>query len=383
MPTYSQISQKAHRLGFDVLRVVNVRDLSGKEGWHQDLEAFLSREHHGTMEWMEERADERADPQKLWPDTQSIVMLGMNYAPDTNPLEDLINKSNAAISVYARRRDYHDVIKGKLKELAGFLVKDGGKVKVFVDTAPVMEKPLAHACGLGWQGKHTVLVSRDFGSWLFLGAIFTTLDLPSDKPETDHCGTCTRCLDICPTQAFPAPYQLDARRCISYLTIEHKGPIDREFRAKMGNRIFGCDDCLAVCPWNKFAKASQETRLSLQDELKSLPLQELVQLDDAAFRAMFKGTPIKRTGRERFLRNALIAMGNSQNSDLIPHLLPLLHDPSPLLRGMAVWALGQLDPLMALKLKSQYLTSEIDSHVKDEWHDLLASSSFNNFDVML
>ena len=276
------------------------------------LEAWLAEGHHGSMAWMADTAARRADPRILWPEVRSIVLLGLNYGPETDPLATLGARDRATISVYARNRDYHDVIKGKLKEAAGFLAaRAGSGVKVFVDTAPVMEKPLAQAAGLGWQGKHTVLVSREFGNWLFLGAIFTTAEMPPDAPERDHCGSCRRCLDICPTDAFPAPYRLDARRCISYLTIEHKGHIPPDLRPGIGNRVFGCDDCLAVCPWNKFAQAGREARLKQREDLAAPPLADLARLDDAAFRARFAGTPIKRTGRDRFVRNVLIAIGNS------------------------------------------------------------------------
>jgi epoxyqueuosine reductase len=321
------------------------------------------------MDWMAETAPRRADPHTLWPDVRSIILLGMNYGPDCDPLEDLDKRDRATISVYARNRDYHDVIKGRLKELAGFLVaRAGGDVKVFVDTAPVMEKPLAEAAGLGWQGKHTVLVSREFGSWLFLGAIFTTAEFPPDAPESDHCGSCRRCLDICPTDAFPAPYQLDARRCISYLTIEHKGHIDRELRPGIGNRIFGCDDCLAVCPWNKFAQTGREAKLRQREDLSALPLTELAGLDDAAFRARFAGTPIKRTGRDRFLRNVLIAIGNSGMPALAQPARARLGDESPLVRAMAVWALSRLLPHEDFAaLAARHISEEDDADVICEW----------------
>jgi epoxyqueuosine reductase len=298
-------------------------------------------------------------------------MLGMNYAGEGDPLAMLAHPEKAAISLYARRRDYHDVIKGKLKSVAGLLAARGGAdVKVFVDTAPVMEKPLAQAAGLGWQGKHTVLVSREHGSWLLLGAIYTTVELPADAPEQDHCGSCRRCLDICPTDAFPAPYRLDARRCIAYLTIEHQGHIDAALRPGIGNRVFGCDDCLAVCPWNKFAEAAQETRLALKDELDGLDLATLARLDDAGFRALFAGTPVKRTGRDRFLRNVLIAIGNSGRAELAASALPHLDDPSPLVRAMAVWALGRLDPAQSLALAPAALDAESDPQVRAEWRGL-------------
>ncbi len=321
------------------------------------------------MDWMADTADRRADPRTLWPEVRSIILLGMNYGPDCDPLEYLEKRDRATISVYARNRDYHDVIKGRLKELAGFLVaRAGGDVKVFVDTAPVMEKPLAEAAGLGWQGKHTVLVSREFGSWLFLGAIFTTAELPADAPESDHCGSCRRCLDICPTNAFPAPYQLDARRCISYLTIEHKGHIDRDLRPGIGNRIFGCDDCLAVCPWNKFAEVGREAKLRQRADLSALPLAELAGLDDAAFRARFAGTPIKRTGRDRFLRNVLIAIGNSGMPALADVARARLGDESPLVRAMAIWALSRLLPHEDfIALSARHISEEADADVICEW----------------
>lgn len=334
-----------------------------------DLAAWLARGYQADMDWMAETAPRRADPRTLWPEVRSIILLGMNYGPDCDPLADLDKRDRATISVYARNRDYHDVIKGRLKELAGFLVaRAGGDVKVFVDTAPVMEKPLAQAAGLGWQGKHTVLVSREFGSWLFLGAIFTTAELPADAPESDHCGSCRRCLDICPTNAFPAPYQLDARRCISYLTIEHKGHIDRDLRPGIGNRIFGCDDCLAVCPWNKFAQEGREAKLRQREDLGRLPLAELASLDDAAFRARFAGTPIKRTGRDRFLRNVLIAIGNSGMPALAEAARARLDDASPLVRAMAVWALSRLLPREDFfALSAHYMQSEEDEAVRAEW----------------
>ncbi len=320
------------------------------------------------MGWMEERTDERADPCRLWGEAKTVVMLGMNYAPDSDPLATLGQTDKASISLYARRRDYHDVIKGKLKSVAGLLASRGGvDVKVFVDTAPVMEKPLAQAAGLGWQGKHTVLVSREHGSWLFLGAIYTTADLPADAPESDHCGTCTRCLDICPTDAFPAPYQLDSRRCIAYLTIEHPGHINESLRAGIGNRVFGCDDCLAVCPWNKFAQAARDTRLALRSELDALPLEDLAVLDDAAFRALFAGTPVKRTGRDRFVRNVLIAIGNSGRPALAGSAAALVGDASPLVRAMAAWALIRLDRMRAHGMAPGALALETDADVRREW----------------
>jgi epoxyqueuosine reductase len=321
------------------------------------------------MEWMAETAERRADPRTLWPEVRSVILLGLNYGPTEDPLAELAQRDRGYISVYARNRDYHDVIKGKLKEAAGFLAsKASSDVKVFVDTAPVMEKPLAEAAGLGWQGKHTVVVSREFGDWLFLGAIFTTAELPADEPERDRCGSCRRCLDICPTNAFPAPYQLDARRCISYLTIEHKGHIPEELRPGIGNRIFGCDDCLAVCPWNKFAQAGREARLVQREDLAVLPLRDLAQLDDPSFRVRFAGTPVKRTGRDRFIRNVLIAIGNSGDVALAEEALRLLGDASPLVRAMAVWAIGRLLPSEAVGHHAAgRLEREDDPDVREEW----------------
>ena len=323
------------------------------------------------MGWMAETAERRSAPKALWSEVRSVIMLGMNYGPDEDPLATLGRRDAAAISVYARHRDYHDVIKGKLKELAGALVKSAGagaEVKVFVDTAPVMEKPLAAAAGLGWMGKHTNLVSTEFGSWLFLGSIFTTLDLEPDAPMRDHCGSCRACLDICPTGAFPAPYRLDARRCISYLTIEHKGHIPREFRAPMGNRIYGCDDCLAICPWNKFAVDAREAKLRARPDLIAPSLDALAQLDDASFRTLFSGSPIKRIGIERFLRNVLIAIGNSGDRGLLPHVLGRLGHGSALVRAMAVWAGRRLLGREGLRAAAEdAYRSETDPCVLAEW----------------
>lgn len=327
-------------VGFDICAITHadrINDLRPR------LERFVTLGRHGTMGWMEETLERRGHPRALWPEARAIIMLGLSYAPDTDPMGTLDKGDTGTISVYARNRDYHDVIKGRLKTLASKIVsKLGGGVKVFVDTAPVMEKPLAEAAGLGWQGKHTNLVSREHGSWLFLGAIFTTLDLPDDAPESDHCGSCTRCLDICPTNAFPAPYQLDARRCISYLTIEHKGPIPEEFRKAMGNRIYGCDDCLAVCPWNKFAGTAREAKLKAREDLKAPKLADLLTLDDASFRQFFSGSPIKRIGRDRFIRNCLIAAGNSDDPSLVPRVAALQDDPSDIVRDAAEWARAEL-----------------------------------------
>jgi epoxyqueuosine reductase len=318
------------------------------------------------MAWLDSEATRRADPRTLWPEARSVVMVGMNYGPESDPLAALARKDRAAISVYAGNRDYHDLIKGKLKVLAGrFKARTASEVKVFVDTAPLMEKPLAEAAGLGWQGKHTNLVSRDFGSWLFLGAIVTAKELPADAQETDACGTCRACLDVCPTNAFPAPYQLDARRCISYLTIEHEGPIPREFRKAMGNRIYGCDDCLAVCPWNKFAQETRETKLKAREDRVSPRLADLAALDEPGFRAAFSASPIKRIGRDRFLRNVMIAVGNSGDTDLVKVAEARIADASPLVRGAAVWALRALAPERAKGHGAQ--AAETDPEVLAEW----------------
>jgi epoxyqueuosine reductase len=329
------------------------------------------------MAWMLETFARRADPKTLWPRVRSVVMLAMNYGPADDPLEATRRSGAGAISVYARHRDYHEVIKGRLKTLAGWLVAaagEGAEVKVFVDTAPVMEKPLAAAAGIGWQGKHTNLVSREFGSWLFLGTIFSDIDLSPDAPEQDHCGSCRACLDVCPTRAFPAPYRLDARRCVSYLTIEHKGPIAREFRAAIGNRIYGCDDCLAVCPWNKFATRAHEAKLVARADLEAAPLAELAALDDAAFRKRFAGGPIKRIGFERFRRNVMIAIGNSGKSNLIDAAAAALDSDSPTVRGAAVWALGRLcGPEEGRALARRRAAHEIDADVIAEWRDAFPS----------
>ena len=360
------IDREAKRLGFDGVAVASPDSIPLAP---ERLAAFVEAGQHGSMQWIAETAARRGNPSALWPDVRSIVMLGMNYGPDSDPLIALANRDRGTISVYAQNRDYHDVVKGKLKELAGKIAaRSGGDVKVFVDTAPVMEKPLAEAAGLGWQGKHTNLVSREFGSWLFLGSIFTTAELVADAPEEDHCGTCRACLDICPTDAFPAPYRLDARRCISYLTIENKGPIPQEFRTAIGNRIYGCDDCLAVCPWNKFARAASEAKLVARDDLRAPPLGELMALDDAGFRALFSGSPVKRIGRDRFLRNVLIAAGNSGDPSLLAGCRLLLDDASPLVRGAAVWALSQLLPEKAFAvLAEQHAPVETDREVRAEW----------------
>jgi epoxyqueuosine reductase len=358
---------EAREAGFDAARVTTPAAIGAAVA--ERLEQFLQEGRHGDMAWMATTAERRRHPLSMWPEARSIVMLGMNYAPKADPLAVLDERDRGAISCYAQCSDYHDVVKSGLKRVAGALARESGAaVKVFVDTAPLMEKPLGEAAGLGWQGKHTNLVSRDYGSWLFLGAILTSAELEPDAPEADHCGTCTRCLDVCPTGAFPAPYQLDARRCIAYLTIEHKGHIPAEFRKAIGNRVFGCDDCLAVCPWNKFAAAAHQTKLQALEKAQSPPLAELLALDDDAFRKRFAGTPVKRTGRDRVLRNALIATGNSGDAKLIPAVERLLNDPSPLVRAMAVWALARLaEAGHWATLRAARSPVEPDADVRAEW----------------
>ncbi|WP_408837435.1 tRNA epoxyqueuosine(34) reductase QueG [Acidocella sp.] len=334
-----RIAAKAWALGFDALGVARAR-LSDEH--RARLAAFLAEGRHGAMGWMAARADERGDPQTLWPEVVSVISLGLSYAPPGDALANLARPEIGNISVYARNRDYHDVVKGKLKHLAQFVAGLGAGVKVFVDTAPVMEKPLAQLAGLGWQGKHTNLVSRAHGSWLFLGEVMTTLALPADSPSPDRCGSCAACQDICPTQAFPAPYQLDARRCVSYLTIEHDGPIPEEFRVPMGNRIYGCDDCLAVCPWNKFAAIGREAKLAAREDLTAPLLAELALLDDAGFRAKFSGSPIKRIGRNRFARNVAIALGNAGEAGLLGVARALAGDADPVVAEAGAWAVARL-----------------------------------------
>lgn len=344
------------------------------------LHQWIAEGAHGDMEWMPETAARRSSPGNMWPQVRSVLMLGLNYGPDEDPRAALADRTRGAISVYARGDDYHELIKGKLKRIASrFVPRVGGpdkvQVKVFVDTAPLMEKPLAEAAGLGWQGRHTNLVSREKGSWLLLGAIATDLALPPDAPERDNCGSCRACLDACPTNAFPAPYRIDARRCISYLTIEHKGPIPVELRPLMGNRIYGCDDCLAACPWNKFAEVGREARLAARDENRAPALAELARLDDAAFRTRFSKSPIKRTGRVRFLRNVLIAIGNSGDPTLVTEAERLLADEHPLLRGAAVWALARLlEPAAFARLREAH-AGESDADVRVEWRLARASEA--------
>ncbi|WP_417495400.1 tRNA epoxyqueuosine(34) reductase QueG [Maricaulis sp.] len=336
------------------------------------LAEFVAAGQHGSMVWMEDTLARRQHPTGMWPDAKSAVVVGLNYGPDIDPLAALERKSEGVISVYARNTDYHDLMKKRLKHFArAFVNKTGAEVKVFVDTAPLMEKPLAAKSGMGWQGKHTNLVSREHGSWLFLGVMLTAAELEPDAPETDHCGSCTSCLDICPTQAFPQPYKLDARRCISYLTIEHKGPIPIEFRTAMGNRIYGCDDCLAVCPWNKFAAVTAEMAFHPRPELKGPLLSELAALDDAGFRQVFTASPVKRIGRDRFVRNVMIAIGNSQDPSLLPAVLERLDDADEMVRGAAVWAFSQLAPDAARADGAARLDAESHPDVGAEWQFIL------------
>ncbi|EKS33841.1 tRNA epoxyqueuosine(34) reductase QueG [Afipia clevelandensis] len=365
------LAAEARANGFSTL---GIADPAAIDGARERLQAFLDAGAHGDMDWLANEPSRRASPKVLWSEVRSVIMLGMNYGPNENPLALLEQTTRGNISVYARGDDYHDLIKKRLKSVARWLIAQaGGDVKVFVDTAAVMEKPLAHAAGLGWQGKHTNLVSREFGSWLFLGAIFTTLDLPRDDADVNHCGSCQACLDICPTNAFPAPYRLDARKCISYLTIEHKGAIPREHRAAIGNRIYGCDDCLSVCPWNKFAQEGHEAKLAARDELRAPSLAELSRLDDASFRALFTKSPVKRIGRDRFLRNVLTAIGNSGDISLAPEARRLLDDPNPLVRGAAVWALSRLLSDQEFSELAAASTDH-DADVRNEWEMGLHSS---------
>ena len=336
----SKLVDQAKDLGFDLTKACS---LSETPSISKSFRKFLNLNYHGQMSWLSEKIEWREDPKILWPEAKTIIMLAQSYTPEHDPMEVLNYPDKAAISVYAQNKDYHVIIKKKLKTLARWLISEaGGEVKVFVDTAPVPEKPLGQAAGLGWQGKHTNLVSRELGNWFFIGSIFTTLEIEPDKLEIDHCGSCQSCIDVCPTDAFPKPYQIDARRCISYLTIEHRGPVDLELRSKIGNRIYGCDDCLAVCPWNKFAKAGSETRLYAREELKMPDLTEFVTLDDKGFRDKFSGSPIKRIGRDRFIRNVLYAIGNSREQRFKEVVTPLVKDPDLAVSEAATWALTKL-----------------------------------------
>ncbi|MEL6370475.1 MAG: tRNA epoxyqueuosine(34) reductase QueG [Pseudomonadota bacterium] len=360
------LTDLAHACGFEAMAITSPDAIASAPA---HLRSFLEQGFHGEMRWLEERTNERSSPKALWADVRSVIVFAQNYGPETSPLPELDRRDRGYISVYARNKDYHDVIKKRLKAFARELInRHGGEVKVFVDTAPVMEKPLATAAGLGWQGKHTNLVSKSFGSWLFLGVIYTTLDLDPDAPETDHCGSCTQCLEICPTDAFPAPYQLDARKCISYLTIELKGMIPKAYRKAMGNRIYGCDDCLAVCPWNKFAKDANEARLQARADLSAPSLLELVRLDDPAFRTHFSGSPIKRIGRDRFVRNVLIAMGNSNDRSLLLEVTNKLDDTAPLVRAAAIWALSELASSTEFRgYRERYEPTELHPLPLAEW----------------
>lgn len=368
----TRIKAEARALGFaacGIARADAAPDTSAR------LQAWLAEGAHGDMLWMEERSQQRGRPAALWPEVRSVIMLGMSYAPATYPLALAGEAGVGRISVYAQGQDYHDIVKKALKHLARWLVAEapGTDLKLFVDTAPVMEKPLAEAAGIGWQGKHTNLVSRDDGSWLLLGAIMTTLDLVPDRPGDMRCGSCSACLSACPTDAFPAPYRLDARRCISYLTIEHKGPIPAEFRAAIGNRVYGCDDCLAVCPWNKFADAAAANRaFAARAELVAPELADLLDLDDAGFRQIFAGSPIKRIGRDRMVRNALIAAGNSRQGALVAPVVRLLDDSVPVVRGAAAWALSRLDPARFAAERTARIAGEKDDIVRAEWLSLFA-----------
>ena len=369
--TRAAIREKALALGFDAVGFAKAALApAAREG----LAGFLAAGYHGDMGWLADKADRRGDPTLLWSAARSVIVLGLNYGSASDPLAGRPRADCGEISVYARNRDYHETIKKKLKTLARWMAEGFAcEVKVFVDTAPVMEKPLAEAAGLGWQGKHTNLVSRELGSWLFLGEVFTTLDLPSGPAEEDHCGACRRCLDTCPTNAFPQAYRLDARRCISYLTIEHKGPIERDLRPLMGNRIYGCDDCLAVCPWNKFARTTQEPQFLARAELTAPRLAEFAALDDAGFRQLFAGSAIKRIGRARFLRNVLIAIGNSGRAELLDAAIARLSDEAELVRGAAVWAVSRLAPAKCLHaLAERFLPAELSADVRTEWHSALA-----------
>ncbi|HLJ63457.1 MAG TPA: tRNA epoxyqueuosine(34) reductase QueG [Stellaceae bacterium] len=360
------IRDRALALGFDA---VGFARAALRPAIKADLAQFLAQGFHGDMGWLERRAEARGDPKTLWPEAGTVVALGLNYGPADPPLAGIGALERGNFSVYARNRDYHDLLKIRLRALAQWIHGAFGcELKLFVDTAPVMEKPLAQAAGLGWQGKHTNLVSREWGSWLFLGEIYLALELPEDEADTDHCGSCRACLDSCPTGAFPAPYRLDARRCISYLTIEHKGHIPAGLRPLMGNRIFGCDDCLAACPWNKFARATAEPGFLPREDLTAPLLASLVALDEPGFRTHFKGSPVKRIGHARFLRNLLIAIGNSGEENLLPRVQARLDDASELVRAMAVWALNRLAPAaLFTDERTRRLARETDDQVQEEW----------------
>ena len=362
----STIQKKSKEFGFDIIKITDPKIHKKNQHYIKD---FLKNDFHGDMDWLEKNLERRVSPKKLWSDVKSIIVLGVNYGPNRDPLQNLENKKIGNISVYARGNDYHEVIKKNLKKFGRWIISQtNSEIKVFIDTAPIMEKPIAQKAGLGWQGKHTNLVSRDYGSWLFLASIFTNLELESDKEEINHCGNCNNCIEICPTDAFTEPYKLDARKCISYLTIEHKGIIPLHLRSKIGNRIYGCDDCLAVCPWNKFAKESNEIKFKQKTKNELYDLKKLYLLSDDNFRKMFSKSPIKRIGRNRFLRNVLIAIGNSKLKDAKDHLNKNIFDESPIVRGAAIWALNQITEGEELnKIKKQSLSIEKDPDVIKEW----------------
>ena len=362
----STIQKKSKEFGFDIIKITDPKIHKKNQHYIKD---FLKNDFHGDMDWLEKNLERRVSPKKLWSDVKSIIVLGVNYGPNHDPLQNLENKKIGNISVYARGNDYHEVIKKNLKKFGRWIISQtNSEIKVFIDTAPIMEKPIAQKAGLGWQGKHTNLVSRDYGSWLFLASIFTNLELESDKEEINHCGNCNNCIEICPTDAFTEPYKLDARKCISYLTIEHKGIIPLHLRSKIGNRIYGCDDCLAVCPWNKFAKESNEIKFKQKNKTELYDLKKLSLLSDDNFRKMFSKSPIKRIGRNRFLRNVLIAIGNSKLKDAKDHLNKNIFDESPIVRGAAIWALNQITEGEELnKIKKQSLSKEKDPDVIKEW----------------
>ena len=361
----AKLKSESLALGFSAARICRADDAWAAS---DHLADFVAKGYHGDMAWMEDTLHRRQHPTHMWEDAKSALVVAMNYGPQHNPLPLLERRSEGVISVYAQNHDYHDVLKKRLKQIArGFAETTGEQVKVFVDTAPLQEKPLAQKAGLGWQGKHTNVVSRAFGSWLFLGVMLTAAELTPDTPEIDHCGSCRKCLDICPTEAFVSAYELDARKCISYLTIEHKGPIPRELRAKMGNRIYGCDDCLAICPWNKFAQTAQESAFHPRPELRGALLADLADLDETSFREVFRGSPIKRIGRNRFIRNVMMAIGNSEDPSLIPSIHPHLDDEDPVIRISAIWALNALSPGAAQREKAQREPSETETSVLEEW----------------
>ena len=365
-----KLRRKSDELGFHIMRVASA-NLDDGNIMGMRLQNWIELKRHGSMHYMEKRCDERASPRHLWPEAASLIMFAMGYKPLFSPLESLSSKNRGLIASYAQRRDYHDIVKGKLKEFGRFLCTlTTAEIRIFVDTGPLMEKPLAQISGIGWQGKHTILVSRHSGPWMVLGAVLTSLNLPPDKPENNHCGTCRKCLDICPVQAFPAPYQFDARRCIAYYTTEAKDLAPRELRPLFGNRIFGCDDCVAVCPWNKYARSCHEIRFAVREELVLPPLSDLLKLDDIHFRSLFSKNPVKRIGRDRFLRNVLVAAGNACDPALLPAITALLKDPSSLVRAMAVWALIRTDPVKARNIASHSFSLEQDDLVREEWQNL-------------